>query len=66
MEVGRGHGLGTRAGGVKAASAETYKVPATIYWEGSNCGVQWPQRSSAVSATLICFIPFDTATRLGS
>lgn len=66
MEVGQGHGLGTQAGGVKAASAETYKVPATIYWEGSNCGVQWPQRSSAVSATLICFIPFDTATRLGS
>lgn len=66
MEVGPGHGLRTRAGRAKRASAETYKVPTTIYWEGSNCGVQWPQRSRAVSTILICFTPFDTASRLGS
>lgn len=50
------------ATGVKGASTETYKVPTTIYWGGSNCGVRRPQHGPAVRAALICFIPFDTAS----
>lgn len=56
-----GGGLGGAASGPRAAGARG------AYKEGSNCGVSSGRSAAtAVSATLICFIPFDTASRLGS